>query len=71
MPLFLVSIKQEKEYKHNGVFSQCVMKNGCKDELQLLFIIIANCDFFFLRFLNFYLCGKLENTALHKGPSHS
>jgi len=72
MPLFLVSIKQEEECKHNGIFSQCVMKNGYKDKLQLLFTIIANfVIFFFFRFLNFYLCGKLENTALHIGPSHS
>jgi len=54
-----------------GGFSQCVMKNGCKDELQLLFTIIANAVIFCFRFLNFYLCGKLENTALHIGPSHS
>ena len=55
-----------------GGFSQCVMKNGYKDKLQLLFTIIANfVIFFFFRFLNFYLCGKLENTALHIGPSHS
>jgi len=25
----------------------------------------------FFRFLNFYLCGRLENMVQHTGPSHS
>ena len=36
-------------------FSLCVMKNGCKDEMQLLFTIIANSVifiFFYLFFLS-------------------
>jgi len=69
-PLFLVSIKQEKGCKHDGVFSQCGMKNGSKDEMQLLFTIIAKFVIFFI-FLNCYLCGNLQNTVLHIGPSHS
>jgi len=51
-PLFLVFIKQKKGCKHNGIFSQCVMKNGCKDEMQLLFTIIAKFVIFFF-FLDF------------------
>ena len=44
--LFLVSIKQEEQCKHNGGFSQYVMKNCCKDEMWGLFTILAT--FFFL-----------------------
>jgi len=67
--LFLVSIKQEERCKHNGGFSQYVMKNWCNDEMQLLFTILVT--FFFLRFLNFYLCCRVENMVLYTGPSHS
>jgi len=38
--------------------------------MQLLFTIIAKFIIFFI-FLNFYLCGKLENTVLRLGLSHS
>jgi hypothetical protein len=62
-PLLLVPIKQEKGCKHSGVCFQCLMKNLCKDEIQLLFTIIAIFMFFF------YLFGRLENTALHIWPS--
>jgi len=69
-PLFIVSIKQEEQCKHNGGFFQDVMRTWCKDEMQLLFTILVTFMIFF-RFLNFYLCGKLENMVLHTGPSHS
>ena len=46
---FLVSIKQDMECKHNGVFFQYVMKNLFKDEMQVLFTIIAT----FVIFLDF------------------
>jgi len=54
-------IKQEQGCKHNGDFFQYAMKTWCK---------VAKFMIFSFRFLNFYLCGKLENTVLHIEPSH-
>jgi hypothetical protein len=71
--LFRFSIKQEEWCKHNGGFSQYVMKTDVKMKCSF---IHNSCYFYFIiiiffRFLIFYLFCSVENMVLHIGPSHS